>query len=80
MAQHDDIQPILGELLAQVTGCDGKLGLETDLLDDLAMDSAQVMEFVMEVEDRFEIVIEQEKLAEVRTMGQLADLVRSALP
>lgn len=80
MAQHDDIQPILGELLAQVTGYAGKLSPETDMLDDLAMDSAQVMEFVMEVEDRFEIVIEQEKLAEVRTMGQLADIVRSTLP
>lgn len=79
MAQHEDIQPILGELLAQVTGYAGKLRPETDLLDELALDSAQVMEFVMEVEDRFEIVIEQERLAEVRTIGQLADIVRSAL-
>ena len=34
----------------------------------------------MDVEDHFEIVIEQERLAEVRTIGQLAEAVREALP
>ena len=34
----------------------------------------------MEVEDHFELVIEQEKLANVRNVAQLADIVRRMTP
>jgi len=38
-----------------------------------------VMEFVMEVEDHFDVIIEQQALADVRTIRQLAQAVREAL-
>ena len=75
----DSIEQTLCDLLARTVTLAGPLAPETDLLDGLALASAQVMEFIMEIEDHFEIVIEQESLADVRTIGQLADAVRGAL-
>ena len=48
---------------------------ETDLLSDLALESVQIMEFVVEVEDYFEIAISLEALGEIRTIKQFALLV-----
>ena len=76
----DGIEQTLIELLAQTAALEVPVTADTDLLDELALASAQVMEFIMEVEDHFDIVIEQERLADVRTIGQLADAVRGALP
>lgn len=75
----DAIEQTLCELLGQTVTLSGAVTAETDLLDELALASAQVMEFIMEVEDHFEIIIEQESLAEVRTIGHLAGAVREAL-
>ena len=48
---------------------------ETDLLSDLALESVQIMEFVVEVEDYYEIAISLEALGEIRTIKQFALLV-----
>ena len=74
----DSIEQTLCDVLARTLDLAGPVDAETDLLDGLALESAQVMEFVMEVEDEFDIVIEQEALADVRTIGQLAKAVRGA--
>lgn len=66
----------LRDLLATVTPLPADFSPQTDLLESMALESAQIMEFVMEVEDHFEIVIEQEELASVRNVAQLADIVR----
>ena len=47
----------------------------TDLVDDLALESIQVMDFIAEVEDHFDILIEVDRLASIRTLGELAQLV-----
>jgi acyl carrier protein len=47
----------------------------TDLVDDLALESIQVMDFIAEVEDHFDILIEVDRLATIRTLGELAQLV-----
>ena len=75
----DAIEQKLCELLGQTVALSGAVTAQTDLLDELALASAQVMEFIMEVEDHFDIIIEQESLAEVRTIGHLAGAVREAL-
>ncbi len=75
----DSIEKTLCDLLRQTVSVSGPVAAETDLLDGLALASAQVMEFIMEVEDHFDIVIEQEALADVRTIAQLANAVRGAL-
>lgn len=68
----------LRELLAGITPLPPDFSAETDLLDALALESAQIMEFVMEVEDRFDIIIDQRQLAEVRNIAQMAAVVGKA--
>ena len=79
VSEMDSIEQTLCDVLARSVTLDGPVDAETDLLDGLALASAQVMEFIMEVEDHFDIVIEQEALADVRTIRQLAVAVRGAL-
>ena len=76
----DAIEAKLRDLLAAVTPLPEDFSPQTDLLEALALESAQIMEFVMEVEDHFELVIEQDKLADVRNVAQLADIVRRKAP
>lgn len=47
----------------------------TDLVDDLALESIQVMDFIAEVEDHFDILIEVDRLASIRTLSELGKLV-----
>lgn len=51
------------------------LNAATDLVDDLDLESIQVMDFIAEVEDHFDILIEVDRLASIRTLGELAQLV-----
>ncbi|MGD8415896.1 MAG: acyl carrier protein [Pseudomonadales bacterium] len=51
------------------------LEADTDLVDDLALESIQVMDFIADVEDHFDILIEVDRLASIRTLGELAGLV-----
>lgn len=51
------------------------LNATTDLVDDLDLESIQVMDFIAEVEDHFDILIEVDRLASIRTLGELAQLV-----
>lgn len=52
---------------------------ETDLVADLGLDSLQVMELLMEMEDAFDISIPVNVMADVRTVGELADAVQVLL-
>ena len=53
------------------------LAPETDISTDLNIDSVSVMDFVMEVEDHFNIEIPLNVLGETRTMSDLVKLVES---
>ena len=48
---------------------------DTDISTDLNIDSVSVMDFVMEVEDHFEIDIPLNVLSETRTMSDLVRVV-----
>jgi len=49
----------------------------TDISADLNIDSVSVMDFVMEVEDHFDIDIPLNVLSETRTMNDLIKVVES---
>ena len=55
------------------------LSAATDLVDDLELESIQVMDFIAEVEDHFDILIEVDRLANIRTLGELAVLVEGEM-
>jgi acyl carrier protein len=51
------------------------LHADTDISSDLNIDSVAVMDFVMEVEDHFDIEIPLNVVSETRTIGELAAVV-----
>jgi acyl carrier protein len=51
------------------------LSAKTDISSDLNLDSVTVMDFVMEVEDHFDIEIPLNVLSETRTVEDLAKVV-----
>ncbi|HFD15714.1 MAG TPA: acyl carrier protein [Rhodospirillales bacterium] len=52
---------------------------ETDLGADLAIDSVAAMDLIMEIEDHFEIDIPINLVTDLRTVGDLVELVRQQL-
>jgi acyl carrier protein len=49
------------------------------LTTDLGFDSLQTLEFVAELEDRFDIVVPIERVPQIQTVGEAVDCVRSLL-
>ena len=52
----------------------------TNMVTDLQLDSFQVMEFMLEVEDQFDVAIDLESLSNIHTINDLADVVIAAHP
>ena len=48
---------------------------QTVIYDDLSIDSLAVMDIVVELEDRFDIAIPINVVAEIRTVDELADAI-----
>jgi len=51
----------------------------TNLTSDLTLDSFQVMEFLMEIEDELDVAIDMNSLSEVHTVSDLARVVARQL-
>lgn len=52
----------------------------TNMVTELQLDSFQVMEFMLEVEDHFDIVVDLESLSDIQTIDDLAAVVIAAHP
>jgi acyl carrier protein len=74
-----DIQTDITKILAGFLKDPQPLSGDTDLIADLDLESVQVMEFVMEVEDHYDIAIDLESLSNVHTVGELAAVVAANL-
>ncbi len=76
-----DIQEIeqqLVEILLAFLGEARDISRDTDLIADLHLESVQVMEFVVEVEDHYDIAIDLDTLSDARKLGDLAVIVAGA--
>jgi len=76
MDRKDDIEARVLEMLRGKIGPDRQIGPESSVIADTGLDSVSVMDFVMELEDEFDISIPLDQIAEVRTVGDLAEAVR----
>ena len=52
----------------------------TNMVTELQLDSFQVMEFMLEVEDHYDIAIDLESLSNIQTITDLAGVVITAHP
>ena len=75
----DKIIDTICTLLAPYNSEQKVLVATTDIPAELNIDSVGVLDFIMEVEDRFDIEIPMNVVAETRTIGDLAKFVESQL-
>ena len=73
MTDHvDSIEASIIELLGHRVPADTRVTAETRIVGDLGLDSVAVLDFIQDVEDRFDLSIPLERVAEVRTIGELS--------
>jgi acyl carrier protein len=58
---------------------DAKITKEASFADDLDADSLDLVEFVMALEEEFDITVEEEELDGVDTVGQAFELISAKL-
>jgi len=56
---------------------DTEVTANTDVVRDLKLDSLASMDFIMALEQRFDTLIPMDRMADIRTVGDLAALLRS---
>ena len=57
----------------------GEISGDTNLVSDFTLDSFQVMEFMMELEESFDIMIDMNSLSNTHTVRDLANVVSRGL-
>lgn len=73
---RDEVLTWLRGQLVEVLEVDSEeITLETDFAEDLDADSIDLIEVVNNLERQFKIVIEEEELYDIATVGQLVDIV-----
>ena len=63
-------------LLRKTLDADAPLSPETNLVGDLGLESIQVIEYLCEVEDHFDLAIDEATLADVQTVADLAAVIK----
>jgi acyl carrier protein len=77
------IREDISDIFEQVLGHPVDISESTDIVEDLGMDSLGVMNFVMAIEDFYDISIPLDRIAQIQTVGDLIHAVedlRSGTP
>ncbi|MBR4879987.1 MAG: acyl carrier protein [Clostridia bacterium] len=65
----------LRAIIEEITGLDADEITVEATLDDLGLDSLDVVEIIMASEDEFDITIEDDALTGVKTLGDVVDII-----
>jgi acyl carrier protein len=80
---EDQVRSILVRYLEPRWAADPQSRIEvtgaTNLTSDLTLDSFQIMEFLMEIEDSLDVAIDMNSLSDVHTVSDLAAIVAQQL-
>jgi len=72
MTDKDDIVEVIIDMIGILPQAVQRAGPHTNIARDLGLDSLAIMNFVMQLEDRFDISIPMDRLAQVQTIEDLA--------
>jgi acyl carrier protein len=73
---RDEILATLKDVAVEILGVEPDAVVETaSFKDDLEADSLDLVEVVMALEEKFDIAIPEDDLADVGTVGQAVDIV-----
>ncbi|MBJ8350329.1 acyl carrier protein [Streptococcus zalophi] len=73
MTKEDILAKMQKMIVEQLGEDDIEVTMDTNFKDDLGADSITLTEFVINVEDEFDLEILDEEVEDVRTMGQMVD-------
>jgi len=76
--QREEIFTTIKELAVELLGVDeGKVTDEARFKEDLDADSLDIVEFVMGMEEKFDVELPESEVEGVATVGQAVDLLSS---
>jgi acyl carrier protein len=78
-SQVDNIEAEIIQVVAARIPAGVQVSAQTRIARDLGLDSVAVMDFVMDIEDHFDISIPLDRVAEVETVGDLTSAVEVLL-
>lgn len=73
---YEKIRKMLAE---QLEMSEEAISPETSFADDLGIDSLDVVELISSIEDEFGIVVTDESVTELKTVGDLAEFVSTLI-
>ncbi|MCR5674441.1 MAG: acyl carrier protein [Lachnospiraceae bacterium] len=69
----------LKKIIAEVLGADpNEITEETTFVEDLAADSLDILEIIMQIQDEFDIQVPQEEATKITTVGEAAAMIKNA--
>lgn len=77
--REDEILRRIAEVARDKLDYEGELDREMRLVEDLELDSIRLMTLAMEVEDRFEVCLDEEDEEGIVTVADLIGVVRRKL-
>ena len=72
-----NIEAQIVELLAQRIPAGLHVSAQTQIVGGLGLDSVAILDFIMDVEDRFDISIPLDRVAEVQTIAELSRAIEA---
>ena len=79
MSKQNEILVTIEEFLKDRKGPDFQVSLESDLRKDLQADSVELMEFIINLEDEYQIEIPDKAIDEFNTVGDVVDYIENEL-
>ena len=61
----------------QLNISEDNITMETRFIEDLKADSLDLVELVMDLEDRYGVEIPDEQLAEIKTVGEIVEFINA---
>ena len=79
MATLESIEGDIVRLLSAKVEDDIALTPETKIVADTGLASVDVMDFIFELEDEFEIMVPMDRISDVKTVRQLAEAIHGLI-
>ena len=79
MEANEVFEKVKGLFVEDLGIDESKVTMDAKLDEDLEIDSLGIVEVVMAFEDEYEIEIDDEELADVKTVGQAVNLLHSKI-
>jgi len=79
MRDRQEVTNKVSQFLEQIAGPDIQITPETNIAEELALDSVKVLDLLMELEDEFDVSVPLNLMADVQTVNDLVNLIEKTI-